>query len=61
MENADKNRLRQFNGMADNLFDRNWARRLESEGYLEQVSSDMSGSRYYEITDAGREALAESI
>lgn len=61
LSEVDKFRLAAFDpdGSVRSLFDRNWARRMEDMGFLEYLSGCMDGSRSYELTEAGRAALAE--
>lgn len=55
LREIDIKRLKNFNGYADSLFDRNWAIDMEKQGYLEEISGDLSGGRSYELTDKGKE------
>lgn len=59
MLDLDRLRLKTFGGAAGSLFDRNWANRMEDEGYLEYSGGDLSGARYYELTDKGRVMTGE--
>lgn len=55
LSGKDKHRARRFlgvGGWTDGLFDRNWARRMEQEGWLRLKNSAMHGERLYEPTAA---------
>ncbi len=62
MAPRDLSRLRSFiaaGGWTDGLFDRNWAIRMEREGWLRWVTTAGHGERQYEPTEAAVAAVAE--
>ncbi len=61
LSKLDKSRLRLFDGggMTDGLFDRNFADRMEGHGLLKYAGGSVSGERFFDLTDKGREALAQ--